>query len=50
MDFFRAAFVAASKQSGHQEHLEVYYSSPYIPQLEKEFQPIRPENDKKSMI
>ena len=42
---FRAVDYAASKQSGHQEHQEVYCSFPCIPQLGRELQPIHPETN-----
>ena len=42
--FLRAAFGAASKQSGHQEHREEYCFFPYTLQLGKEPQPIHPTN------
>ena len=40
---FRAVDYAASKQSGHQEHLGEYYFFPCIPQLGRELQPKHPE-------
>lgn len=40
--FLKAAFGAASKQSGHQEHREEYCFFPYTLQLGKEPQPIHP--------
>ena len=42
--FLKAAFGAASKQSGHQEHREEYCFFPYTLQLGKEPQPIHPAN------
>ena len=43
--FLKAAFGAASKQSGHQEHREEYCFFPYTLQLGKEPQPIHPANN-----